>query len=362
MAKRNNTNLVPVNGTQIADRLAVPAAALAELGLDAGTWKVLTESIFPSAKTAEGVLLAVRYCQARGLDVMKRPVHVVPMWSKSLNREVETVWPGIAEVQITAARTGLWVGMDPPKFGPERTRAFQGKSWNEDAHGYDSYEVTVIYPEWVEFTVYRLVSATRCPFTEIVFWEETYARIKKTEMPNEMWQKRPRSQLIKCGKAAALRAAFPEEAGEYTAEEMEGKAIEVESTPLHVQARVSEADAVMVPASKLDGESKAAPATTRLPVNEAAKDQAPAPDGDPTVAPAAESPHDAEREQLLDDHIKAHVAALIARALASGAWGSAEEYARTRFSGDHLAYALRELGKAAAAAVAKARAVEAKAA
>jgi hypothetical protein len=62
-------------------RLAAPSTALAELGIDVGTWKVLTESIFPSAKTPEGVLLAVRYCQARKLDIMRRPVHVVPMGS-----------------------------------------------------------------------------------------------------------------------------------------------------------------------------------------------------------------------------------------------------------------------------------------
>ena len=87
-------------------RLAGRTHRLTELGLDLNTWKVLTESIFPTAKTAEGILLAVRYCQARGLDVLKRPVHVVPMWSRALGREVETVWPGINEVQVTAARTG----------------------------------------------------------------------------------------------------------------------------------------------------------------------------------------------------------------------------------------------------------------
>jgi hypothetical protein len=144
---------------------------------------VLVDSIFPSAKTQDGVMLAVRYCQARGLDVMKRPVHVVPMWSKTLGREIETVWPGIAEVQTTAARTGLWVGMDPPKFGPDETRAFQGKSWNDDEHRNESVEATVTYPEWVELAVYRLVSGTRSPLTEVVFREETYARVKKTEMP-----------------------------------------------------------------------------------------------------------------------------------------------------------------------------------
>jgi phage recombination protein Bet len=353
MAKRNNTNLVPVNGTHVADRLIAPAGALSELGLAAGTWKVLIESIFPSAKTAEGVLLAVRYCQARGLDVMKRPVHVVPMWSKALNQEIETVWPGIAEVQITAARTGLWVGMDPPKFGPEKTRQFTGSVWNDDERRMESYKAEVTYPEWVEFTVYRLVSGTRSPFTEVVFWEETYARVKKTEMPNEMWQKRPRSQLIKCGKAAALRAAFPEEAGEYTAEEMEGKAIEVESAPVQVQGTTIDADPAPVAASKPDGESVSA--TARTPLREVPKETMAPQGSDQVGAP----PPDADQQVLLDDQVKAHVAALVTRAAAAGAWESAEDYARSRFNGEHLTYALAELGKAAAAAVAQVQAAAA---
>jgi len=60
----------PVDEQALPDvRLAAPSTALAELGIDLGTWKVLTESIFPSAKTPEGVLLAVHYCQARKLDI-----------------------------------------------------------------------------------------------------------------------------------------------------------------------------------------------------------------------------------------------------------------------------------------------------
>lgn len=105
-ATKPRTQLKTVEPTAQALRLAVNDTALSELGLDLNTWQVLCDSIFPSAKTPEGILLAVRYCQARGLDVLKRPVHVVPMWSKALGREVETIWPGINEVQITAARTG----------------------------------------------------------------------------------------------------------------------------------------------------------------------------------------------------------------------------------------------------------------
>ena len=60
-----------------------------------------------------------------------------------------------------------------------------------------------------------------------VYWEETYATIGKTDVPNEMWEKRPRGQLDKCVEAAALRKAFPEELGNtYAAEEMEGRTID----------------------------------------------------------------------------------------------------------------------------------------
>ena len=168
-----------------AARLPVAMQTLAELGLDANTWRVLTESIFPGAKTADGILLAVRYCKARGLDPLKRPVHVVPMWSKTAGREIETVWPGIAEVQTTAARTGQWAGMDPPRFGPDRTRTFQGRVKTDK--GWDPVEITLTFPEWCEVTVYRLVGGVRCAFTEPVFWEEAYSRSSRAPSCPPTW-------------------------------------------------------------------------------------------------------------------------------------------------------------------------------
>jgi phage recombination protein Bet len=338
MATKKPTSIAPINGaTQIQCRLPVAPTALAEIGVDPGTWKVLVESIFPSAKTAEGVGLAVRYCQARGLDVMKRPVHVVPMWSTTLGREVETVWPGIAEVQTTAARTGLWAGMDPPKFGPEKTRTFHGSVWRNRRQEAGQAEVT--YPEWAEFTVYRLVNGTRCPFTEVVFWEETYARAGEGNLPNSMWQKRPKGQLLKCAKAAALRAAFPEEAGEYTAEEMAGKVIEADSVPVHAQASVVDAGATFtVAASKPNPESESIPAE------------------DGGIDPAMEA--------AIEEEVRLRVDKLVERSRAAGAWGRAEEYAQAHFTGAHLTYALAELetAKKAASDPASAAIDEAKAA
>lgn len=205
--------------------------------IDGRKWRVLCETTFPNANTPEAIVMALDYCRARGLDVFKRPVHIVPMWNSSLKKNVETVWPGINEIQITASRTGQWAGMDEPRWGPEITRTFKGQ--RKGREGWESVEVAVQFPEWCAVTVYRLINGHRCPFTEPVFWLEAYSRSggAKSELPTEMWVKRPRGQLHKVAKAAALRAAFPEE-GEYTAEEMEGKEIEqggvvVEHEPVH---------------------------------------------------------------------------------------------------------------------------------
>ena len=328
MATRRNSPTQALTTSLVPSRLPVAPSVLAEIGLDAGTWAVLADSIFPNAKTPEGVILAVRYCQARGLDVMKRPVHVVSMWSTALGRYVETVWPGIAEVQITAARTGLWAGLDSPRFGPELTKTFTGTVKRDDK--WTDIAVTVTFPEWAETTVYRMVNGVRCPFSEMVFWEETYARQGRAEVPNEMWQKRPKGQLLKCAKAASLRAAFPEEAG-YTAEEMEGKAIEGHAP---------------VDAAVIEGEIVTAQPTTKEPSDTAT----PSPVDETSVSET--TPTDpAQRDAVIDAQVAKQVATLVERACKVGAWGQAEDYARARFNGAHLAYALAELEQAAALSV-----------
>jgi phage recombination protein Bet len=313
----------PQGGPLVPCRLPIPAARLQEIGLDASTWAVLVDSIFPSAKTPEGVLLAVRYCRERALDVMKRPVHVVPMWSKALGREVETVWPSINEVQTTAARTGQWAGMDPPKFGPDKTRRFEGSV--RRGGGFEEIYSEVTYPEWIEVTVYRLIGGVRCPFTETVFWEESYARIGRTPVPNEMWQKRPRGQLIKCAKAASLRAAFPEEA-EYIAEEMAGKAVDADDV------RIIDAEAVTVQAS------------TPKPSKPAAPPQ-PAGDSPKGTKHRPEPPPEIPAESVSDD-LRTRIVKLVDFAEAKGAWGQALAKVRKELTGTDLAYAEQELRKA----------------
>lgn len=211
-------------------RLPIPSAVAKEFDVQPAQWRVLVEQIFPNAKTVEAVTMALSYCRARNLDIYKKPVHVVPMWSSALNKMVETVWPGIAEIRTTAARTGEYAGIDEVVFGPMVERTFHGEKdvWeNRRKTGSEKFSKTVKFPEWASVVVYRIVKGERCAFHTKIFWEETCATIGKTEVPNDMWGKRPRGQFDKCVEAAALRKAFPEEVGSmYAAEEMEGRVID----------------------------------------------------------------------------------------------------------------------------------------
>lgn len=191
-----------------------------DIGISKATWKALIDAVFPAAKSIDSVVLALSYCKARKLDPFKRPVHIVPVWDSDKGGYVDTVWPGISELRTTAVRTGLFAGCDAAIFGPDKKRLFVG----EVGKAREKREVELSFPEWAQLTVYRMVGETRMQIQgPRVYWEETYATIGRSELPNAMWTKRPRGQLEKCAEAAALRRAFPEELGnEYSAEEMEG--------------------------------------------------------------------------------------------------------------------------------------------
>jgi len=215
--------------TVSAPRLAMPVGAEAR-GISPELWRILTDAIFPNAREADKIVLAFEWCRHRQLDIMKRPVNIVPMWSSELGRMSEQLWPSIGEVEITASRTKEWAGMDEPKFGPDVTKTFEGRRKDKKSGRWEPHKIEVTYPEWCSVTVYRLVGGQRCAFTEPVWWTEAYARVGGTELPNDMWTKRPKGQLVKVAKAFSLRAAFPEE-GDTTSEEMEGQTIDAPPPP-----------------------------------------------------------------------------------------------------------------------------------
>lgn len=171
--------------------------ALIERNIDTAVWTTLQNSVFPGAKD-ESILLAVDYCKARKLDILKKPCHIVPMSvtdAKTGNKNWrDVIMPGIYEQRITAFRTGQMAGQDEPVFGD--TVTFGG----------------IEAPEWCRVTVYRFINNERCAFSHTEYFSEACATTKEGK-PNSMWSKRPRGQLAKCAEAGALRKAFPDELG-----------------------------------------------------------------------------------------------------------------------------------------------------
>lgn len=177
--------------------------AITERNIDTAVWTTLQNSVFPGAKD-ESILLAVDYCKARKLDILKKPCHIVPMQvtlsgQRDNNGNDRKVWrdvimPGIYEQRITAFRTGQMAGQDEPVFG--NTVAFKG----------------IEAPEWCRVTVYRFINGERCAFSHTEYFSEACATTRDGLL-NSMWRKRPRGQLAKCAEAGALRKAFPDELG-----------------------------------------------------------------------------------------------------------------------------------------------------
>lgn len=173
----------------------------------------------------DSVRMVLSYCRAAELDVMQKPVHIVPIWDGKLQQMRDVVMPGVGLYRTQASRTGQFAGMSEPEFGPMITESIGG--------------LEVTYPEYAKVTVKRaLTSGVIAEFTAIEYWRENYA-VKggkdKSIAPNSMWAKRPRGQIAKCAEAQALRKAFPELGSAPTAEEMEGKTLyqpEVDITPV----------------------------------------------------------------------------------------------------------------------------------
>jgi phage recombination protein Bet len=202
----------------------------AQYGVDSTKWRALVDAIWPSATSVDGILLALSWCKWRGLDPIKRPCHIVPIYNAKLGRNVEGVWPSISELRITAFRTGQYAGIDEPELGPLVSKTFKGRpfKWVNGEKVYEDREVTMRFPEWARMTVYRIVGGAPRRFVgPKVYYEAAYGCVQDTDLPNEKWTEPGCYMLEKCSEAAALRRAFPEEMGDmHTAEEMEGRRYE----------------------------------------------------------------------------------------------------------------------------------------
>lgn len=185
---------------------------------DSAMVNTLRASLFPGAKV-ESVVMVIEYCRHAKLDIMLKPVHIVPMWI--VDKETgqgemrDVIMPGINSYRIKASRSGC-AGISEPEFGEDVTECIGGAD--------------TTYPKWCRVTVKRIIAGRIVEFTAKEYWKENYANSGKDKatkkvllQPNAMWSKRPYGQLAKCAEAQALRKAFPEIGSMPTAEEMEGK-------------------------------------------------------------------------------------------------------------------------------------------
>lgn len=178
---------------------------------------VLESSLYPGA-ARQSIEMVLGYCEAAKLDVMLKPVHIVPMWDGKAKRMRDVVMPGIGLYRIQAARSGQYAGVSDPEFGEDVTAKV------------GSRELT--YPKSCKVTVRRkMADGSVAEFSAVEFWLENYATAGKRDgqidhSPNAMWARRPYAQLAKCAEAQALRKAFPEVGAQPTAEEMDGKRVD----------------------------------------------------------------------------------------------------------------------------------------
>ncbi len=201
-----------------------PKQTLTELlaDTDSNIYYTLKNSIYPGAKD-ESIGMVLAYCNAKKYDPIAKPVHIVPMSVKNSQTGSyeyrDVLMPGIASYRIDADRTGLYLGISEPEYGPTITETIG--------------TMEISYPEWCKMTVekYNPTSGKSSFFSAKEYWRENYAnkgKIKGTsqvdETPNAMWTKRPFGQIAKCTEAQVLRKAFSDVLGVHpTFEEMEGK-------------------------------------------------------------------------------------------------------------------------------------------
>jgi len=176
---------------------------------------VLESSLYPGA-AHDSIRMVLSWAQARGVDPMDKPCHIVPMWDSKTERMRDVIMPSVDYYRQKAESTGEYLGLSDTEYGQTKTLQVG--------------EFSIDYPEWAKVIVRRLVHGHVAEFPAKVFWLETYATKKRdTKVPNAMWQKRPFGQLEKCAEALALRRAFPKLCGGPTAEEMAGKTLDVDA-------------------------------------------------------------------------------------------------------------------------------------
>lgn len=147
-----------------------------------------------STPTPSQVKKFTAFCLAANLNPFKNQAYLVGYDSK--NGPSFTTITAIDGYRAIAHRTGLYCGGEG------------GLEVNEKN-----------FPVSATFTTKKLIQNQICAFQATVYYDETVQTVLdysskdtiKPQIPNPIWSKRPKGQLMKCAEAAALRMAFPED-------------------------------------------------------------------------------------------------------------------------------------------------------
>jgi phage recombination protein Bet len=248
-----------------AIRVEIPSLAMDEGELV----KVLESSLYPGADLAS-IKLMVGVCRAARLDPLQKPYHLVPMdvkvkkpggGSEYVKRDV--VMPGIGLYRIQAERTGEYAGCSEPTFGPTQKLTWTEERQETQESAPADVKVEFEYPEWCRMCVRRMVNGQIVEFWHTEYWIENYAtNAKGSKVPNAMWKKRPRGQLVKCTEAQCLRKAFPSIGAVPTAEEMEGKTLDLDGAGNLIDGRNGKVIEPVPPLMAKEPVSASAPAAS----------------------------------------------------------------------------------------------------
>ena len=151
--------------------------------------QLVKKTLYPDASD-EGIVLAVEYCRAMNLDIMLKPIYLVSYGGK------EQIVPSITLARIRAHRSGEYLGMSEPIFGPSIT-GMVGKT-------------KMTYPEYCTITIKRLVKGNIAEFSAKEYFLENVGTLADKLSPTLFWYKRPFGQLAKVAENQVLKKAFPE--------------------------------------------------------------------------------------------------------------------------------------------------------
>lgn len=140
------------------------------------------------------VKLAVAVAEQLGLSLLSRQIYALKRWDGQQRKEVMQLQVGIDGFRAQADRTGVWAGVDPPRWMDA-----QG-NWTDD------WLDLRTPPFAASVTVHR--HGFKVPVAAKVYFHERAQFTKDGELTS-MWKKKPLTMLGKCAEAEALRKAFP---------------------------------------------------------------------------------------------------------------------------------------------------------